>query len=56
MDITIFAKSSSQPELPYCVNFTIDEGKLRVNCSCPTGYLSGISLFGPFPTIRTVSN
>ena len=37
MDITIFAKSSSQPELPYCVNFTIDEGKLRVNCSCHAG-------------------
>jgi hypothetical protein len=56
MDITIFAKSSSQTETTYSVNFIIDDGKLHVYCSCPAGYLSGISLFCPFPTIRTVSN
>jgi len=37
MDITIFAKSSSQPESPYSVNFIIDDGKLNVYCSCPAG-------------------
>ena len=37
MDITIFAKSSSQPETPYNVNFIIDDGMLRIHCTCPAG-------------------
>jgi len=37
MDITIFAKSSSQPESPYSVNFIIHDGMLRIHCSCPAG-------------------
>jgi hypothetical protein len=37
MDIDIFAKSSSNPELPYKVNFTIKEGIMNVHCSCPAG-------------------
>ncbi len=37
MDITIFAKSSSQPESPYSVNFIIVDGMLRIHCSCPAG-------------------
>lgn len=37
MDITIFAKSSSQPESPYSVNFIIVDGMLRIRCSCPAG-------------------
>jgi len=37
MNITILAKSSSQPGTPYSVNFIIDDGKLHVYCSCPAG-------------------
>lgn len=37
MDITLFAKSSSQPESPYSVNFIVADGMLRINCSCPAG-------------------
>jgi hypothetical protein len=37
MDINIFAKSSSQPESPYKVNFIIKDGLLRIYCSCPAG-------------------
>ena len=37
MDIDIFAKSSSQPESPYNVNFIIKDGLLRIHCSCPAG-------------------
>ena len=37
MDIDIFAKSSSNPELPYKVNFTIKDGIMNVHCSCPAG-------------------
>jgi hypothetical protein len=37
LDITIFAKSSSQPELPYSVNFIIADGMLCIHCSCPAG-------------------
>jgi hypothetical protein len=37
MDINIFAKSSSQPESPYKVNFIIKDGILCIYCSCPAG-------------------
>lgn len=37
MEITLFAKSSSQPELPYSVDFIIGDGMLRIHCSCPAG-------------------
>lgn len=37
MDINIFAKSSSQPESAYKVNFIIKDGHLRIHCSCPAG-------------------
>jgi len=37
MDITIFAKSSSQPESPYNINFIIVDEILRIHCSCPAG-------------------
>ena len=37
MDINIFAKSSSQPESPYKVNFIIKDGTLCIYCSCPAG-------------------
>jgi len=37
MDINIFAKSSSQPESPYKVNFIIKDGLLHIYCSCPAG-------------------
>ncbi len=37
MDINIFAKSSSQSESPYKVNFIIKDGLLRIYCSCPAG-------------------
>jgi len=35
--VTIFAKSSSQPETPYNVDFIINDGMLSVHCSCPAG-------------------
>lgn len=37
MDITLLAKSSSQPDSPYSVNFIIADGMLRIHCSCPAG-------------------
>ena len=37
MNVTLFAKSSSQPELSYSVNFIIVDGVLRIHCSCPAG-------------------
>lgn len=37
MDITIFAKSSSNPESPYRVNFIVADGMLSIHCSCPAG-------------------
>jgi len=37
MDINIFAKSSSQPESPYIVNFINKDGILFIHCSCPAG-------------------
>ena len=37
MDINIFAKSSSQPESPYTVNFIIKDEILFIHCSCPAG-------------------
>ena len=37
MNITLFAKSSSQSDSPYSVNFIIADGMLRVHCSCPAG-------------------
>jgi hypothetical protein len=37
MNISILAKSSSQPESPYNVNFIIKDGILRIYCSCPAG-------------------
>ncbi len=37
MDVTIFAKSSSQPKSPYNVNFIVVDGMLRIHCSCPAG-------------------
>jgi hypothetical protein len=37
MDITILAKSSSQPDSPYSVHFTINDETLFIHCSCPAG-------------------
>jgi uncharacterized Zn finger protein len=37
MDVTIFAKSSSQNRSPYNVNFIVVDGMLRIHCSCPAG-------------------
>ena len=37
MDINIFAKSSTQPESPYKVNFIVKDGILSIFCSCPAG-------------------
>ncbi len=37
MNINILAKSSSQPESFYKVNFSIKAGILRIYCSCPAG-------------------
>ena len=37
MDINIFAKSKSNPDLPYKVNFRIKDAILRIRCSCPAG-------------------
>jgi len=36
MQITLLAKSSSQPE-PYPVTFNWNNNKLSVSCSCPAG-------------------
>ncbi len=37
MDINLFAKSSSQPDSSYNINFSIKAGVLRIHCSCPAG-------------------
>jgi len=37
MEINLLAKSSSQTELSYQVNFNFLDGVLFINCSCPAG-------------------
>ena len=37
MDITIFVKSSTQPDSSYKINFSVQNGVLRLHCSCPAG-------------------
>ena len=37
MEITILAKSSSDPNFPYSVNFTFVDDLIRVHCNCPAG-------------------
>jgi len=37
MEITILAKSSSDPNFPYSVNFSFVDDLIRVHCNCPAG-------------------